>query len=165
MANQAAYLDVASSLRRRTFLQRTAAGIGMAALANICQAAPPAAKSGLADLPHIPPQAKRVIFLHQSGAPSQLDLFDPKPETKRRHGTELPESIRQGQRLTTMTAEQKSKPIAWRRDIGSADMSTAARGLTIERCMPAGANAVEETRARAHSIIKESSLFKKAERE
>ena len=111
MANQAAYLDVASPLRRRTFLQRTAAGIGMAALADICQAAPPAAKSGLAALPHIPPQAKRVIFLHQSGAPSQLDLFDPKPETKRRHGTELPESIRQGQRLTTMTAEQKSKPI------------------------------------------------------
>ena len=57
-------------------------------------------------------RAKRVIFLQQSGAPSQLDLFDPKPNLAGRHGSELPESVRQGQRLTTMTAEQARKPIA-----------------------------------------------------
>ena len=105
----------AQQLRRRTFLQRTAGGIGMAAFASICNeatlAAPQTSKAGLNHLPHFPPRAKRVIFLHQSGAPSQIDLFDPKPETKRKHGTELPESIRQGQRLTTMTAQQKSKPV------------------------------------------------------
>ncbi|MDX1948122.1 MAG: DUF1501 domain-containing protein [Pirellulaceae bacterium] len=66
---------------------------------------------GLAGLPHFAPRAKRVIFLCQSGAPSQIDLFDHKPVLAERHGEELPESIRAGQRLTTMTAEQKSKPL------------------------------------------------------
>jgi uncharacterized protein (DUF1501 family) len=66
---------------------------------------------GLADLPHHRPRAKNVIFLCQSGAPSQIDLFDYKPVLSERHGEELPESVRMGQRLTTMTSDQKSKPL------------------------------------------------------
>ena len=58
-------------------------------------------------LPHFAPKAKRVIFMTQSGGPSQLELFDHKPGLMKWAGKELPESVRQGQRLTTMTANQK----------------------------------------------------------
>ncbi len=61
---------------------------------------------------HHAPKAKRVIYLFQSGAPSQMDLFDPKPALKDRRGEDLPASIRQGQRLTTMTSGQKTFPVA-----------------------------------------------------
>jgi hypothetical protein len=67
---------------------------------------------GLAGLPHFAPRAKRVIYLFQSGAPSQMDLFDYKPRLRDLGGTELPDSIRQGQRLTGMTATQESFPVA-----------------------------------------------------
>src|SRR4029453_17848973 len=75
---------------------------------------PPAAPApgGLPGLPHFAPKAKRVIYMFQSGAPSQLDLFDYKPELAKRHGTDLPDSIRNGQRLTAMTAGQTSFPVA-----------------------------------------------------
>ena len=63
-------------------------------------------------LPHFPPAAKRVIYLFQHGAPSQLDLFDYKPNLTARRGEELPDSIRQGQRLTGMTAFQAKFPTA-----------------------------------------------------
>jgi hypothetical protein len=63
------------------------------------------------NLPHFAPQAKRVIYLCQSGGPSQLDLFDPKPQLLARHGQELPDSVRRGQRLTSMTAAQTSFPM------------------------------------------------------
>lgn len=63
-------------------------------------------------LPHHAPRAKRVIYLFQHGAPSQLDLFDWKPELARRRGTDLPESVRMGQRLTGMTAYQATFPTA-----------------------------------------------------
>jgi len=63
-------------------------------------------------LPHFPPTAKRVIYLFQHGAPSQLDLFDYKPNLTARRGEELPDSIRQGQRLTGMTAFQAKFPTA-----------------------------------------------------
>jgi len=62
-------------------------------------------------LPHFRPHARRVVFLCQSGAPSQVDLFDPKPNLRRWHGQELPASVRGDQRLTTMTADQPRKPI------------------------------------------------------
>ena len=62
--------------------------------------------------PNFPAKAKRVIYLFQSGAPSQMDLFDPKPGMKEHHGKDLPDSIRKGQRLTTMTSGQKNFPIA-----------------------------------------------------
>ncbi|MFO0902413.1 MAG: DUF1501 domain-containing protein [Pirellulales bacterium] len=61
----------------------------------------------LAGLPHFPAKAKRVIYLTQSGGPSQLELFDDKPGLVEWAGKELPESVRQGQRLTTMTSNQK----------------------------------------------------------
>lgn len=63
---------------------------------------------------HLPgiPKAKRVIYLFQSGAPSQMDLFDPKPQMEKRRGEDLPESIRKGQRLTTMTSGQAKFPVA-----------------------------------------------------
>ncbi len=66
----------------------------------------------MAGLPHHAPKAKRVIYLFQSGAPSQIDLFDYKPQLEKHRGTELPDSIRQGQRLTGMTATQATFPIA-----------------------------------------------------
>ena len=68
--------------------------------------------NGILGKPHFSPRAKRVIYLFQSGAPSQLDLFDYKPLLNKRNGEELPESIRQGQRLTGMTAGQSSFPLA-----------------------------------------------------
>jgi hypothetical protein len=70
------------------------------------------AVGGMAGLPHFTPKAKRVIYLFQSGAPSQMDLFDYKPRLRDLRGTELPDSIRQGQRLTGMTATQESFPVA-----------------------------------------------------
>ena len=63
------------------------------------------------NLPHFAPKAKRVIYLHQSGAPSQMDLFDYKPLLNKMHGQELPPSVRNGQRLTGMTAGQTSFPL------------------------------------------------------
>jgi hypothetical protein len=94
-------------LTRRQFFSRTSTGIGMAALSSLLDAA-----TGLPDLPHHPPRAKRVIYLFQHGAPSQLDLFDYKPNLAKRRGEELPGSIRMGQRLTGMTAFQTSFPTA-----------------------------------------------------
>src|SRR6266403_3113611 len=98
-------------MTRRHFFSRTSTGLGIAALANLLQA-DLRAEGGLPGLPHFPPKAKRVIYLFQSGAPSQLELFDYKPKLKDLRATELPDSIRQGQRLTAMTAAQSSFPVA-----------------------------------------------------
>src|SRR5215831_9616934 len=68
--------------------------------------------AGLPGLPHFLPKAKRVIFLHQSGGPSQIDLFDYKPALTRFQGTELPPSVRMGQRITGMTSGQGKLPVA-----------------------------------------------------
>jgi hypothetical protein len=103
---------------RRTFLGRSGVALGAAALATLLgednyAAVPQSAEAtgGLTDLPHHLPKAKRVIYLMQSGAPSQVDLFDYKPELKKRRGEELPESVHKGQRLTTMTAGQSKKAV------------------------------------------------------
>jgi Protein of unknown function (DUF1501) len=100
---------------RRNFLSQL--GLGSVALtsllgeeANIGEQA--TQRGGLPELPHFAPKAKRVIYLFQSGAPSQMDLFDHKPSLADRRGDELPDSIRQGQRLTGMTATQESFPVA-----------------------------------------------------
>jgi hypothetical protein len=95
------------AVTRRHFFQRTAAGIGIPALASLLRAE----TGALPGLPHFPPKAKRVIYLHQSGAPSQLDLFDYKPALEKLHGTELPGSVRLGQRITGMTSGQSSFPV------------------------------------------------------
>ena len=105
---------------RRHFFGRTATGIGAAALASLVNpdlfAAKPAtdhtAIGGLPSLPHVAPKAKRVIYLFMSGAPSQLDMWDYKPQLGEWFDKDLPDSIRNGQRITTMTSGQKRFPIA-----------------------------------------------------
>jgi hypothetical protein len=103
------------NLNRRTFLHRSAIGIGSMALGSMlgqgCNAPANDAERLLASLPHFPGKVKRVIYLFQSGAPSQLELFDWKPKLRELHGKELPESVRDGQRLTGMTSNQKSFPM------------------------------------------------------
>ncbi|MCC7503952.1 MAG: DUF1501 domain-containing protein [Saprospiraceae bacterium] len=104
-------------LNRRTFLHRAAIGIGGLALGSLlgCGRRQPdwlGSAAGDLGLPHFAPKAKRVIYLFQSGAPSQLELFDWKPLLRKMNGQDLPESVRQGQRLTGMTANQKRFPLA-----------------------------------------------------
>ena len=98
---------------RRDFLTRTSLGLGAAALSGFLN--PVFGKTGtqlnVLPSPHFAPKAKRIIYLFQSGAPSQIDLFDHKPLLHKMHGQELPESVRQGQRLTGMTAGQSSFPL------------------------------------------------------
>ena len=112
--------EYALAMTRRHFFSRTSTGIGVAALASLLnpslfgeigQQIDPKT-GGLAGLPHFPPTAKHVIFLHQSGGPSQMDLFDYKPALKKRQGTELPASVRMGQRITGMTSGQSTLPVA-----------------------------------------------------
>jgi hypothetical protein len=98
------------ALTRRQFFSKTSTGIGAAALASLLPK--DALAHGLPGFPNFPPKAKRVIYLHQSGAPSQIDLFDYKPKLDKLHGSELPNSIRNGQRITGMTASQSSFPVA-----------------------------------------------------
>jgi len=107
------YLDLT---RRRFFgmAGRTmTAGLGATALASLLsQAAGATAGAGLAGVPHLPAKAKRVIYMHMEGAPSQLDLFDHKPQLRARYNQDLPDSVRQGQRLTGMTSGQARFPVA-----------------------------------------------------
>ena len=103
-------------LTRRHFFGKTGLGIGTAALASLLQQASTgenllSSRSNRSE-PRFAPTAKRVIFLFQSGAPSQLETFDYKPGLRDIQGEELPDSIRQGQRLTGMTAGQGSFPVA-----------------------------------------------------
>src|SRR6266576_5286254 len=104
-------LDVQLRLTRRQFFGLAGGGLGAAALATLLSEDLHAA-DGLPGLPHFAPTAKRVIYLFQSGAPSQMDMFDYKPKLNDLRGSELPDSIRQGQRLTGMTSRQDSFPVA-----------------------------------------------------
>ena len=96
---------------RRHFFSRTAKGIGTAALASLLDR-DLAASMGLPGMPHHTAKAKRVLFLHQSGGPSQIDLFDYKPQMSKHQGVDLPASIRMGQRITGMTSGQSTFPVA-----------------------------------------------------
>jgi len=103
---------------RRRFLSQTLGGIGAAALATLCSreracrsAEPSLFTTRLAPGPHFAPRAKRVISLFMHGGPSQIELLDEKPRLKDLNGSELPDSIRGTQRLTGMTAHQKSFPV------------------------------------------------------
>lgn len=109
-------LHFQDTINRRTFLQG-AAGMGFTALFSLMGAGALANDNGkvhpaLPGLPHFKPKAKRVIYLFQSGAPSQFELYDPKPTLETRRGEDLPDSIRMGQRLTGMTSGQKKFPTA-----------------------------------------------------
>ena len=99
---------------RRHFFGRSATGIGIAALSSLLSRdlAAEEMTGVIPGFPNFPPTAKRVIYLFQHGAPSQLDLFDYKPDLQRQRGSDLPESIRMGQRLTGMTAFQAKFPTA-----------------------------------------------------
>ncbi|MAG58673.1 MAG: sulfatase [Planctomycetes bacterium] len=110
-------------MTRRALLGRCAGGVGAAALAAMMGETPaPQNRSGLVGVPHHPPRAKRIIHLFMSGAPSQIDLWDEKPELEKLYDKDLPESVvgappRPGappkkQRFTTMTSGQKRFPIA-----------------------------------------------------
>ena len=99
------------TLTRRHFFGRGATGIGGAALASL-MAGLAEGHEGLPGLPHFAPKAKRVILLHQSGGPSQIDTFDYKPHLSKYRGIDLPSSVRMGQRITGMTSGQSSLPVA-----------------------------------------------------
>jgi hypothetical protein len=102
------------NLTRRSFFSRFGLGVGTAALASLLGESGFAEEKtgGLPGVPHFAPKAKRVIFLFQAGGPSQLELFDAKPGLEKFRAQNLPDSIRQGQRLTGMTAYQSNFPTA-----------------------------------------------------
>ncbi len=104
-------------LTRRHFFGRMATGIGAAALGSLVNPGLLSAAGATAETPQFPlskphfaPKAKRVIYLFMAGGPSQIDLFDHKPSLEQLHNTELPDSVRMGQRITGMTSGQKNFP-------------------------------------------------------
>ena len=101
-------------MNRRDFFGRFALGLGGAALSGLFRNATAEMNSlsGILPSPHVTAKAKRIIYLFMSGGPSQLDLFDYKPKLNEMNGQDLPESIRKGQRLTTMTSNQARLPMA-----------------------------------------------------
>ncbi len=107
------------TMTRRHFFRQGGLGLGTAALASLLGQETSSgservneAKGGLPGLPHFAPKAKRAIYLFMAGAPCQMDLFDYKPKMGDFFDKDLPESVRMGQRLTTMTSGQKRFPIA-----------------------------------------------------
>ena len=106
-------LQLPATIDRRRLLAGAGLGLGLTALRTLLadEAGEATGTGGLAGLPNVAPKAKRVIYLFQAGGPSQLDLFDPKPTLVARHGEDLPESVRGGQRLTGMTSRQARFPL------------------------------------------------------
>jgi hypothetical protein len=106
-------------MNRRDFFGKFALGLGGVALSGLlgrdalaAGAAIPSPFKGILDAPHFAPKAKRIIYLFMSGGPSQMDLYDYKPLLNKMNGEDLPESVRQGQRLTGMSANQARLPLA-----------------------------------------------------
>ena len=130
---------------RRQFFGRASAGIGSLALASLTNpqlfGRTSTGSVNELGLPHFAPKAKRVIYLLQSGAPSQMELWDYKPALKKLHGTSLPESVRQGQRLTGMTAGQSSFPIV---NPPFAFQQHGKSGTWISELLPHTAKVVDE---------------------
>ena len=108
------YQEWVQNESRRQFLGKSVNAVGYAALASLLGTSGNAFAEGAAppQLPHFAPKAKNVIYLHMVGGPSQMDLFDYKPKMQEMYDKDLPASIRQGQRLTTMTSGQARFPIA-----------------------------------------------------
>ncbi len=109
-------LERSLNMNRRRFLSNLSLGLGSVALGSLLipdlfKGSAEEEASFIPGIPHFAPKAKRVIYLFQNGAPSQLETFDYKPKLNNMMGQELPESIRAGQRLTGMTAQQKSFPL------------------------------------------------------
>jgi hypothetical protein len=97
---------------RRQFFRRGGNILGAAALASLLGQDKTAGANEPAPRTHFPPKAKHVIYLHMVGGPPQMDLYDYKPEMRAWYDKDLPDSIRNGQRLTTMTSGQTRFPIA-----------------------------------------------------
>src|SRR5713101_7696077 len=111
------YHDHLQVLTRRHFFARGAHGLGTAALASLLPAKAAAGEQispigGLLGLPHFAPKAKRAIYLFMNGGPSQMDMWDYKPKMDELFDKDLPDAIRKGQRLTTMTSGQARFPLA-----------------------------------------------------
>jgi hypothetical protein len=110
-------MEVAQAMNRRHFLERSGVTLGSLALGSLIGQTEKTAVGAVlqqpfAQSPHFAPKAKRIIYLFQSGAPSQFETFDFKPSLREQRGQELPASVRMGQRLTTMTSKQSSFPMA-----------------------------------------------------
>lgn len=109
-------LEFGLNVNRRRFLSRLSLGIGSVALGTLLMPGLFSRSDDDIDLnaigvPHFAPKAKRIIYLFQNGAPSQLESFDYKPLLRKMMGQELPASVRMGQRLTGMTSNQESFPL------------------------------------------------------
>jgi hypothetical protein len=140
------------AMNRRAFLNRFGLGLGGIALATLMNPLRAVAANhqspitnhqslGLAGLPHFPAKAKRVIFLFMAGGPSQLETFDYKPLLNERNGQELPDSVRMGQRLTGMSGNQATLPMA-----GSIYkfQQHGANGAWVSELLPQTAKIVDE---------------------
>ncbi|MGV3561052.1 DUF1501 domain-containing protein [Larkinella arboricola] len=105
--------SLADTFNRRSFLNKASWGLGTLALGSLLPTSGlfsnPAER--IETVPHRAPKAKRVVYLFQSGGPSQLEMFDYKPYLAKMHGQDLPESVRKGQRLTSMSAQQSALPL------------------------------------------------------
>lgn len=139
-------LEKGLNVNRRKFLSSLSVGLGSAALGsllipNLFSGSKDAEEAIMTGLPHFAPKAKRVIYLFQNGAPSQLETFDYKPLLNTMMGQDLPESIRQGQRLTGMTANQKRFPL-----VGSHFKFNqhGANGAWVSELFPHMANVVDD---------------------
>src|SRR3954447_526831 len=109
-------LEHSLNINRRRFLSRLSIGLGSVALGSLLipdlfKRSGDEENNILAGMPDFAPRAKRIIYLFQNGAPSQLESFDYKPTLREMMGKELPASVRMGQRLTGMTANQSSFPM------------------------------------------------------
>ena len=132
-------------MTRRSFFKVSSGGMGTVALASLLDA-DTKVTGGLAGLPHFPPKAKRVIYLFQSGGPSQMELFDYKPRLQQLQGQDLPESVRQGQRLTGMSATQSSFPLVPSKFTFS---QYGKSGAWVSELLPYTANAADQSATRA----------------
>ncbi|MCE2789661.1 MAG: DUF1501 domain-containing protein [Saprospiraceae bacterium] len=110
------FFDHRLNINRRYFLGKLSVGLGSLALGSLLikdlfQPESDLTSSLPIGLPHFAPKAKRIIYLFQNGAPSQLESFDYKPMLHKMYGQDLPASVRNGQRLTGMTANQDKFPL------------------------------------------------------
>lgn len=144
-----------SAFSRRDFLARTGLGIGAAALAQLFgreSALASESSVAAAAFPNFAPRAKRVICLFQSGGPSHLDLFDYKPVLSQRFNEDLPDSVRQGQRITGMVASQ-------------ARLALQPSRYTFKQCGPGGAwisDLLPHTQSVAGDICLVNSMYTEA---
>ncbi len=138
------------SMNRRDFLGRFGLGMGGVALMGLLNRdvrgatpspAAPRSFQGVLPAPHLAPKARRVIYLFMSGGPSQHDLFDHKPLLNTMNGKDLPDSVRMGQRLTGMSGNQASLPLAG--SIFSFDRYGES-GATVSELMPWTSKIVDE---------------------